>query len=86
MHAFTSKPMLFAVGLISMSTMDSFVESGLLMPRFLSSMNIKDVSNLLREFHMKDEVINKLCSFSELLRTLSKNIHLRTYSVLVMRI
>lgn len=65
---------------------DSFVESGLLMPRFLSSMNIKDVSNLLREFHMKDEVIKKLCSFSELLRTLSKNIQRSRYENLIMKL
>ncbi len=65
---------------------DSFVESGLLMPRFLSSMNIKDVSNLLREFHMKDEVINKLCNFSELLHTLSKNIQRSRYENLIMKL
>lgn len=65
---------------------DLFVESGLLMPRFLSSMNIKDVTNLLREFHMKDEVINKLCSFNELLHTLSKNIQRSRYENLIIKL
>lgn len=36
---------------------EEFVEYGYLMPRFLASMNIKDVSTLLRDFHMKDEAI-----------------------------
>ncbi|KAG6621672.1 hypothetical protein I3842_Q008800, partial [Carya illinoinensis] len=65
---------------------DLFVESGLLMPRFLSSMNIKDVTNLLREFHMKDEVINKLCGFNELLHTLSKNIQRSRYENLIIKL
>lgn len=65
---------------------NSFVEYGLLMPRFLSSLNLKDVSNLLREFHMKDEAINKLCSFSELLETLSKNIQRSRYENLIMKL
>lgn len=63
-----------------------FVDHGFLMPRFLSSMNIRDVSILLREFHMKDEVINKLCSFSELLHTLCKNIQRTRYEKLIINL
>jgi len=44
------------------------VEYGLLMPQFLSSVNMKEVSSLLREFDLKDEIINKLCSFSDLFK------------------
>ena len=62
------------------------VDYGYLMPRFLSSINIKDVSILLREFHMKDEVINKLCSFSELLQTLCKNIQRSRYEKLIIKL
>ena len=65
---------------------DLLVEYGYLMPRFLASMNIKDVSILLREFHMKDEVINKLCSFSELLHTLCKNIQRSRYEQLIIKL
>ncbi|XP_058075836.1 probable DNA-directed RNA polymerase [Magnolia sinica] len=65
---------------------DKFVEIGLLMPKFLASMNIKDVSILLREFHMKDEVINKLCSFTELLQTVSKNIQRACYEQLILKL
>lgn len=65
---------------------NQLVEYGLLMPRFLASMNIKDVSILLREFYIKDEVINKLCSFSELLHTLCKNIQRSRYEKLIIKL
>ena len=54
------------------------------MPGFLASMNIKDFSILLREFHMKDEVINKLCN--ELLQTLNKNIQRSRYEKLIIKL
>ncbi|KAF3452229.1 hypothetical protein FNV43_RR08327 [Rhamnella rubrinervis] len=62
------------------------VEYGYLMPRFLASMNIKDVSNSLRESHMKDDVIRQLCSFSELLHTLCKNIQRSRYEQLIIKL
>ena len=62
---------------------NTLVEYGLLMPRFLASINIKDVSRILRELHMKDEVINKLCSFNELLNTICKNIQRARYEKLI---
>lgn len=65
---------------------DRFVEYGYLMPRFLASMNIKDVSYFLREFHMKDDVIKRLCSFSELLHTLCKNIQRSRYEQLIIKL
>lgn len=65
---------------------NSFVEYGYLMPRFLASINIKDVSILLREFHMKNEVILQLCSFSELLNTLCKNIQRSRYENLILKL
>ncbi len=65
---------------------DSLIEYGYLMPRFLASMNIKDVSSLLREFYMMDEVIKKLCSFSELLQTLCKNIQRSRYEKLIIEL
>ncbi|PIN11729.1 hypothetical protein CDL12_15666 [Handroanthus impetiginosus] len=63
-----------------------FVESGYLMPRFLASLNINDVSMLLREFHIQDEVINKLFSFSELLQILYKNIQRSRYESLILKL
>lgn len=65
---------------------NQFVDGGYLMPSFLASMNIKDVSILLREFYMKDEVINKLCSFNELLHTLCKNIQRSRYEKLIIKL
>lgn len=65
---------------------DLFVEYGYLMPRFLASLNIKDVSSLLRKFHTEDKVINQLCSFSELLHTLCKNIQRSRYENLIIKL
>ena len=65
---------------------DLLVEYGFLMPCFLASINIRDVSILLREFHMKDEVINKLCSFNDLLHTLCKNIQRAYYEQLIIKL
>lgn len=63
-----------------------FVEYGFLMPRFLASININDVSIILRELHMMDEVINKFCSFSDLLQTLCKNIQRSRYEKLIIKL
>ncbi|XP_050217571.1 probable DNA-directed RNA polymerase [Mercurialis annua] len=65
---------------------DMFVEYGFLMPKFLASINISDVSNLLREFHIKDKVINQFCSFSNLLNTLCKNIQRAQYEKLLIKL
>lgn len=62
------------------------VEYGYLKPRFLVSVNFQKASDLLREFHMKDKVINKLCSFSELLQTLNKNIQCSRYEDLIIKL
>lgn len=62
------------------------VEYGYIMPRFLSSLNIKDVSDLLREFYMKDKDIKSLCSFSELLHTLCKNIQRSRYDNFIIKL
>lgn len=64
----------------------SLVEYGYLKPRFLVSLNLKKASDLLREFHMMDKVINKLCSFSELLQTLNKNIQCSRYEDLILKL
>ncbi|XP_020251012.1 uncharacterized protein LOC109828426, partial [Asparagus officinalis] len=62
------------------------VDYGYLKPRFLVSLNLKKASDLLREFHMKDKDINKLCSFSELLQTLNKNIQCSRYEDLIIKL
>ena len=65
---------------------DKLVELGLLMPQFLAGINLKDVVTLLREFHMKDEVIKKCCSFSELIDSLSKDIQRARYEQFLFRL
>lgn len=63
-----------------------FVDNGYLMPELLASMNLQEVSTLLRSCHMQDEVINKLFSFSYLLNTLCKNIQRSRYERLIIKL
>lgn len=63
-----------------------FVDNGYLMPEFLASMNLQEVSTLLRSCHMQDEVIKKLFSFSDLLNTLCKNIQRSRYERLILKL
>lgn len=60
-----------------------FVESGLLMPRFLSNIKMKDITPLLRENYMKDAEIRKLKSFDNLLHQLQKDIQRARYENLI---
>lgn len=62
------------------------VTCGHLMPEFLSTMNINEVSLLLREFYMKDGGINKKFSFSDLLSTLCKNIQRSRYEKFLIKL
>jgi hypothetical protein len=62
------------------------VDSGYLMPKFLASLNIKEASFLLREFYMKDEIIKKFYSFSELLDLLNKDIQRSSYERLIINL
>lgn len=64
----------------------AFVDSGYLMPGFLASMNVKVVSSLLRDLYIKDEVIQKFCSFGELLQTLCKKIQRARYERLIIKL
>lgn len=63
-----------------LSNEDIFVKLGLLMPRCLSNMNHKEVSILLRECYMKDEVLHYVALENCYIR------YIRTSSVLVMRL
>ncbi|XP_022974198.1 uncharacterized protein LOC111472781 [Cucurbita maxima] len=69
-----------------MENEDYFVDDGLLMPQFLETMNIRDVSPILREFHMKDQVIYNEFSFNDLLHTLIKTIQRSRYERLILNL
>lgn len=62
------------------------VDNGYLMPRFLASMNLTEVSTLLRGCHMQDEAIKKLFRFSYLLNTVCKNIQRSRYERLIIKL
>lgn len=64
---------------------DILVNEGLLVPRFLASMNIKDLYNILSEFHMMNKVIQKLYSFNELLHTLLHTIQRSRYEQFILK-
>lgn len=56
------------------------------MPAFLTSINIKDATNLLREFHIQNEGINQICSFNNLLQSLHKDIQRARYERLILNL
>lgn len=58
---------------------DKMVLHGLLMPEFLSNININDATKLLRECYMKHEDIQHIYKFSELVEILSKNVQQSRY-------
>lgn len=63
-----------------------YVENGLLMPRFLASLNINEIAMLLREYHMQDTVINKQYSYNELLNILYKDVQRSRYEALILKL
>lgn len=67
-----------------------FVKNGLLMPKFLSKIKVKDVINFLRELDfLLNEKIKKLLSFNIfiiLLDTLCKNIQRSRYEQLIINL
>nr|GMD46983.1 DNA-dependent RNA polymerase [Ipomoea batatas] len=65
---------------------DSFVDNGLLMPKFLEELNIREVYPFLREYHMKHEIINKEFSFNDLLNSVIKNIQRSRYERLILNL
>lgn len=65
---------------------DSFVDNGLLMPKFLEELDIREVYPLLREYHMKHEIINKEFSFNDLLNSVIKNIQRSRYERLILNL
>ncbi|XP_022974959.1 uncharacterized protein LOC111473779 [Cucurbita maxima] len=69
-----------------MENEDYFVDDGLLMPQFLETMNIRDVSPILRDFHMKDEEIYNEFSFNDLLHTVIKTIQRSRYERLILNL
>nr|YP_010127583.1 DNA-dependent-RNA-polymerase [Bougainvillea spectabilis]QPP04907.1 DNA-dependent-RNA-polymerase [Bougainvillea spectabilis] len=63
-----------------------FEESGLIMPKFLASMNYVNVIPLLREMYMGDPEMKEICSFNDLLQLLSKNIQRARYEQLIIKL
>lgn len=49
---------------------DLLVQSGLLMPRFLSSLNLKEATDELRKSYSQDPSLMKVCNFTSLLHEL----------------
>lgn len=65
---------------------DSLVRLGLLMPKFLASINLHKASSLLREFHMQNKEIKSLFSYEVLLKSLSNNIQRASYERFLIRL
>lgn len=62
---------------------ESLVELGLLMPRNLAFVNLKEVSDLLRLCYVSDEGVQNVCSFNVLLRELVNRVQRARYEEFV---
>ena len=69
------------------SNENKFLEYGYILPSFLASINISKVSTLLREYHLKDVLLqDEKIPFSNLLNQLCKNIQRARYEQLIFRL
>lgn len=65
---------------------DLFVKYGFLLKKELASINLRLALERLREFHMQDAVIRQICSYSDLVSTLYKNIQRARYETLILKL
>jgi len=62
------------------------VENGMILPEFLSRVNNKDVSSLLRKYYLNDQVISKEYRFDDLLSSIYKIIQGCRYEQTMLRL
>ncbi|KAK4412231.1 putative DNA-directed RNA polymerase [Sesamum alatum] len=63
---------------------DYLEECGILMPRFLASLNLKNASDILRKIYAEDESIKNVCNFPQLLQILLQRVqHARSESFIL---
>lgn len=62
------------------------VKEGLLMPRFLASLNICDAINQLRTCYLEDDALMKVCSFQDLLKEFLSRAQRARYEVFIMKL
>ena len=65
---------------------DIFVKSGLLMPKFLASLNIPNAINSLRNSYLEDRSIAQVCKFQELLNEFMERIQRARYETFIMNL
>lgn len=65
---------------------DLLVEGDFLKPRFLAYVNVNDVIDIVRDFYMADEAMKKICSFSEVLQAICKDIQSARYEDSVIKL
>lgn len=63
-----------------------FVDKGLLMPKFLYNVNQKEISKLLRDFYMTNEIYKKYFNFNNLLQDLHKDVQRAHYENFVLKL
>ena len=68
------------------SNYQDLVDNGLLMPSFLSSLNIKEMADKLRKFHYENPDIRGSCNFNELLNILYGYIQRSNYEQLIVKL
>lgn len=65
---------------------DLLVKSGILMPRFLASLNIPGAINLLRNLYLEDQSIMQVCNFKEVLHEFMVRIQRSRYETFIINL
>lgn len=65
---------------------DHLVKSGLLMPRFLASLNLKEASDLLRKSYLQDQSVMNISKYSDLFNELLKRVQCARYESFILNL
>nr|QHB79551.1 DNA-dependent RNA polymerase [Sesuvium portulacastrum] len=63
-----------------------FIKMRILLPKFLASINLQEVTPLIRSLYMNDAIINKSFSFNDIIQFFSKNIQRARYEQLIIKL
>src|SRR5581483_7999524 len=61
-----------------------FVRYGLLKPKFIVDIDLKEASEILRDFYMKDSSIKEICTYNDMLHSLLKDIQQARYEKMIL--
>ena len=65
---------------------DRLVKSGLLMPSFLASLNIKEATDLLRKSFFQEPSVMNICTYNKLLNEFLKRVQRARYETFILNL